>query len=74
VIDIMILYLILGAVLVTLGVPLLSSITDLIVTGIELLKALITVKIVECNAKIGGSETTRAIGFAVSEEDEEEYE
>jgi hypothetical protein len=70
----MITYLILGAVLVTLGVPLLSSITDLIVTGIELLKALITVKIVECNAKISGSETTQAIGFAVSEEDEEEYE
>jgi hypothetical protein len=65
-------YLILGAVLSILGIPLLSSITELIITYIELLKARISVKIVKCNAKLESNEDIRVIGFATSEEDRED--
>jgi hypothetical protein len=68
----MIKYLILGGVLATFGVSMLEAITDLIVTFIELLKALISVQIMKCNAKITEPENTRAIGFAIREECDDE--
>jgi hypothetical protein len=72
-------YFIIGAVLATLGISVLNSITELIISFIELLKAHISVQIMKCNSKIqelqADKNNTRAIGFALSEEeyDDEGY-
>lgn len=64
----------------TVGFSVLIGLNDLISTFIELLKAKLSVKIVECNVRINElnnntKEThTRVIGFATTSEEEEDYE
>lgn len=69
---------ILGAVLAVFGIQLLEAITELTVACFELAKAHISVRIMKCNAKIAELNTepsnTRAIGFAIAEEECEDDE
>ena len=75
-------YLLIGFLIGILGVPVLDRLVDLISTIIELLKAKISEKIVECNVKINelkdGTQNThtRVIGFTTTpnKEKEEDYE
>lgn len=75
----MVYYLILGFLLATIGMTVLNCVGELISAITELIKAVISVGIMSCNAKIAKltpqEETkTRAIGFAINsiEEDEDE--
>lgn len=76
----MIHYLILGFLLATIGMTVLNCIGEIISAITELIKALISVGIMSCNAKINKltpqeeESKTRAIGFAINsiEEDEDE--
>lgn len=75
----MIFYFLIGFISGVVGIPLLGGLADIISTLCEFIKALISIKIVECNVKINKlnnsvDKPTRAIGFATTIEEEEDYE
>lgn len=76
----MILYLLLGFFMATIGLAILNGIGEIISAIIELIKAAISVKIMKYNQEINRlnnsmeKSNTRAIGFATTFEEEEEYE
>lgn len=76
----MILYLLLGFFLATIGLAILNGISETINAITELIKAAISVKIMKYNEQINRlnnsmeKSSTRAIGFATTFEEEEEYE
>lgn len=62
-------YLVIGFLFGAFGLPLLSGINEYLMSVIELLKAKVAVKIVECNQRIeGSSNQPNRIGFAIPEE------
>ena len=74
-------YLIIGIILATIGLSLLTGIADTIDVFFELIKSFIAVKIAQCNVKInnltqtqGEPQDVQAIGFAIPiEEEDEDY-
>lgn len=74
----MILYLILGFIIATIGFTLLNGLSDILSVLVELIKAIISLKIVQCNVAINKlnnsieKNTTRVIGFNTTFEEEEE--
>lgn len=74
------LYLLIGILIGSLGIPIILDLKELISVFVELLKARLS-KIVECNAKIDKlnnsiNKSVKVIGFTTttSEEEEENYE
>ena len=74
-------YLLIGILIGSLGIPIILDLKELISVFVELLKARLSIKIVECNAKIDKlnnsiNKSVKAIGFTTttSEEEEENYE
>lgn len=71
---------IIGLICGTVGVTLVSGLSEIISTFAEFIKAILSVKIVECNVKINKlnrstEEThTKVIGFRTTFEEEEENE
>lgn len=76
------LYLLIGILIGSLGIPIILDLKELISVFVELLKARLSIKIVEYNAKIDRlnnsiNKSVKAIGFTTtttSEEEEENYE
>ena len=74
-------YLIIGIILATVGLSLLTGIANTIDVFFELIKSFMAVKIAQCNIKINDlaqtqdeSQDVRAIGFTIpTEEDDEDY-
>ena len=74
-------YLIIGIILATVGLSLLTGIADTIDVFFELIKSFIAVKIAQCNVKInnlaqaqGESQDVQAIGFTIpTKEEDEDY-
>lgn len=75
------LYLLIGILIGSLGIPIILDLKELISVFVELLKARLSIKIVEYNAKIDKlnnsiNKSVKVIGFTTttSEEEEENYE
>ena len=74
-------YLIIGIILATIGLSLLTGLAGTIDVFFELIKSFMAVKIAQCNVKIndlaqaqGESQDVRAIGFTIpTEDDDEDY-